>query len=358
VTARRAPWASVVVLAGGVGLAHGRLVAAREAAGCAAIWDGGRHAALVRIADAPGGTGLAHAAVRHAPEGCAGRIRLRFGAVAFPSGATLVVVGRHQPGAALRVERYRVLGRAPSPRFRIRDVVGRRIASLYGPRAPIVDALVLERRGDIDPQLRAEFVASGLAHLLAISGLHVGIVAAWIAVLGRAVGLGSRAVWLSTAGAWGYVLLLGFPAPAARAAAFVAIGALARARQRHPRGGAVLAVAVLVVLAVDPAAVTQVRPQAANRRGGGTRRPRPRMRRCACSRPVGAVVATAPITARLRTGVACRRGHEPHRGAACQHHGPRHPREPPRRGARAVRASRWPFSSAWPPWGRGCRSPS
>jgi len=304
-TARRAPWAAVIVLACGAGLAHGGLVAARAAAGCTAIWDLGRHAAIVRIGDGPAGSGLADAVVRHAPEGCAGRIRLRFGAVPFPSGSTLVVVGWHQPGAALRVERYRVLGGTPSPRFRIRDAVGRRIASLYGARAPIVDALVLGRRGDIDPQLRAEFVASGLAHLLAISGLHVGIIAAWIAVLGRVVGLGSRAVWLSAAGAWGYVLLLGFPAPATRAATFVAIGALARARQRHPRGGAVLAVAVLVVLAVDPAAVAQVGAWLSVAAVWGTaeaaavlrrlRRPHPAVRLLAAS--VGAVLATAPITA-------------------------------------------------------------
>ena len=305
--ARRAPWAAVVVLACGVGLAHGTLVAARETAGCAAIWDGGRHAAIVRIGDAPGGSGLTDATVRHAPEACAGPIRLRLGAGVAPSGATLVVVGRHQPGTALRVERYRVLERVPSLRFRLRDAVGRRIARLYGPRAPIVDALVIGRRGDIDPQLRAEFVASGLAHLLAISGLHVGIIAAWIAVLGRTLGLGWRAMWLSAVGAWGYVLLLGFPAPATRAATFVAIGALARARQRHPRGGAVLAVAVLVVLAVDPGAVGQPGAWLSVAAVWGTaeagavlrqlRRPHPVLRLLAAS--VGAVVATAPITARV-----------------------------------------------------------
>lgn len=302
--ARRAPWAAVVALAAAAGCAHGRLAGARDAAGCARAWNPGRHAAIVRIADGPGASGLAEAVVRHAPEGCAGRLRLRLRPGAVPSGATLVVVGSHQPGAALRVLRYRVLGRTPPARFRIRDAVGRRIAALYGARAPVVDALVLGRRGDIPPALRADFVAAGLAHLLAISGLHVGIVAAWIAVLGRTVGLGHRAAWLSTAGAWAYVLLLGFPAPATRAATFVAIGAAARARQRHPRVGAVLAVAVLVVLAVDPAAATQAGAWLSVGAVWGTaeagavlrrRRPHAAIRLLAAS--VGAVVATAPITA-------------------------------------------------------------
>jgi competence protein ComEC len=303
---RRAPWAAALGLAGAAGIAHGGLVAAREAAGCAVRWPRGRHAAVVRIGDAPDGRGVTEAVIRHAPEGCAGRIRLRLGGV-VPSGATLVVVGRHEPRAALRVDRFRLLD-APRPlRFRVRDAVGRRIALLYGPRAPVVDALVLGRRGDIPPELRAEFVASGLAHLLAISGLHVGIVAAWIAVLGRLLGLGARAAWLSTAGVWAYVLLLGFPAPATRAATFVAIGALARARQRHPRGGAVLAVAVLVVLGLDPAAATQAGAWLSVAAVWGTaeagtvvrrmRRANAAVRLLAAS--LGAVLATAPVTARV-----------------------------------------------------------
>lgn len=305
--ARRAPWAAVLWLAAGAGVAHGALAAARGRAGCAARWERGRHAAVVRIGDAPDRRGLADATVRHAAEGCAGTIRLRLGSGAVPSGATLVVVGRHQPGAALRVERYRVLHASLPVRFRIRDAVGRRIAALYGPRAPIVDALVLGRRGNVAPELRAEFVAAGLAHLLAISGLHVGIIAAWLALLGRLVGLGPRAVWLGAAGAWAYVLLLGVPAPATRAATFVAAAALARARQRHPRGGAVLAVAVLVVLAVDPAAARQAGAWLSVAAVWGTaqagvvlrrmRRPRPAVRLLAAS--VGAVVATAPITAHV-----------------------------------------------------------
>jgi len=307
VAGRRAPWPAILGLVAGVGMWHGGLTAAAEARGCAATWQRGRHAAIVRLGDAPDGRGLAHAQVRHAPDGCRGSLQVRMAQGTVPSGATLVVVGQYVPGTAFRVERFHRLGQARSFRYRVRDLVGRRIASLYGPRAPLVDALVLGRRGDIDPQLRAEFVAAGLAHLLAISGLHVGIVAAWLALVGRGLGLGRRAAWLSAAGVWAYVLMLGFPAPATRAATFVAVGAFARLRQRHPRAGAILAVAVLVVLVVDTNAVTHAGAWLSVAAVWGTgeavgvlrrlKRPGPALQLLAAS--AGAVIATAPITAKV-----------------------------------------------------------
>lgn len=307
VVGRRAPWPAILGLAAGVGMWHGTLSAAHEAEGCAATWTRGRRVAIVRLGDAPDARGLAEAHVRHAPEGCGGRLRIRMANGAVPSGATLVLVGTHIPGAALRVERFRQLGQARPVRFRMRDRVARRIASLYGPRAPLVDALVLGRRGDIDPQVRAEFVAAGLAHLLAISGLHVGIIAAWLVLTGRVLGLGFRAPWVSVVGVWAYVLMLGFPAPATRAATFVAVGALARLRQRHPRAGAVLAVAVLVVLVFDSDAVTQAGAWLSVAAVWGTGEAAGMVRRLKRSRPAvqllaasaGAVLATAPITAHV-----------------------------------------------------------
>jgi competence protein ComEC len=303
--APRFRWPAVLLGVGTAGMAQG-LLAAREVRGaCAARWPAGRHAAIVRLANAPDARGLADATVLHAPEGCGGGLRLRLAAGSQPSGATLVVVGTHVPGAALRAVRVRRLPAHRPPRLAVRDAAARRIHALYGERAPLVDALVLGGMGSIDPRLRADFVASGLAHILSISGLHVGIVAAWLALGARALGLGPRAATLAAFGAWGYAAFLGFPAPATRAAAFVAIRAVARARQRHPSPGTVLAVAVLIVLAVDPGAVTDVgawlsvaavwgTTEAATALGPGARRPAALTLTAAS---VGAIAATAPISA-------------------------------------------------------------
>jgi len=300
------PWAAALLAMAMLGVANGCWVTGRERDGCAVRWGAGRHAAIVRLEDAPSRRGLAEATVRHAPERCRGSIRMRLPRGTASSGTMLVVTGAYTPGGALRVERARVLhGRRPPLRFAVRDAIARRIESLFGERAPLIEALVLGRRADLDPRLRAEFVGAGLAHLLAISGLHVGIVAAWLVLLGRLAGLGRWAVWVGVVGVWGYTFLLGFPAPATRAAAFVAIAAIARARRRHPPASAVLGVAVLGVLAIDPAAVTQVGAALSVSAVWGTaeavalvRRGRSRgVWREMIAASAGAVLATAPISA-------------------------------------------------------------
>lgn len=304
----RARWGGVLAAAAVVGVAAGGVQARRAAAACGAVWAVGRQAAIVAIEDAPGSRGTAAATVRHHATGCRGRLRLR-SAHDLPAGGLVAVVGPHRGGGVLRVEHARVLAAPRSGRFVIRDAVARRIGTLYGARAGLVEALVLGRRDELDPGLRHDFVAAGLAHLLAISGLHVGIIAAWLALGFRLVGL-RRAAWLlSAAAAWGYVALLGFPPPATRAAGFLTVFGLARLRQRHPPASAVLAVAVLVVLAVDPAAATSVGAWLSVAAVWGTTRAavlvprgRPLARLAAAS--AGATLMTAPITAFVFGSVA------------------------------------------------------
>ena len=55
---------------------------------------------------------------------------------------------------------------------------------LYGARAGMVDALILGRRGGIDPDLQQRF-ARGAGSLLSISGFHVGLITAWMFLFGR-----------------------------------------------------------------------------------------------------------------------------------------------------------------------------
>src|SRR3989475_13305315 len=60
--------------------------------------------------------------------------------------------------------------------------------TLFGRRAPIVDALVFAPNAPLDPDVRERYARSGLAHILSISGLHVGFLAAWLALLLRKLG--------------------------------------------------------------------------------------------------------------------------------------------------------------------------
>jgi competence protein ComEC len=107
--------------------------------------------------------------------------------------------------------------------------------------------------------VRERYAHAGLAHLLAISGLHIGFLAAWLGVLlrlARPRPALEGAALLALLG--GYVWLLGFPAPATRAAAMLLLDRAARLRQRvvTPRG--TVALAALVVLVGDPWALRSV----------------------------------------------------------------------------------------------------
>ena len=124
---------------------------------------------------------------------------------------------------------------------------------LYGARAGMVDALILGRRGGIDPELQDRFARSGLVHLLSISGFHVGLITAWAFLICRLARM-TRPTALATAAGLSaaYVAFLGWPAPAARAAALAVVVARCQARQRHVQPNALLAATCLAVLLVDP----------------------------------------------------------------------------------------------------------
>ncbi len=133
------------------------------------------------------------------------------------------------------------------------------VYDLFGERAPLVAALVVARREGLDPRLRDGFAAAGIAHLLAISGFHVGLLAGLMHALLRGAGVPPRRAALGAAlGAWGYVLLIGIPAAAARAAAMLSFAAASRARGRQGSRWGAVAAAGLVLLAGDPSRVRQV----------------------------------------------------------------------------------------------------
>lgn len=297
-------WRGALTAAFLVGVLAGAEQARTRSSACVSVWPPGDRAVVLRVHDAAGPGAVTRATVEHSSLSCGGTLRVRAGDDPLPAGRRVIAVGRYRPGA-FSVGRVRVLDGPPARRFAIRAAVARRIRRLYGPRAEIVEALVLGRRDNLSPAIRQRFVEAGLAHLLAISGLHVGILAAWLLLVARRA-LGRRWAWAASVGAtWVYVGLLGFPAPATRAAAFLTIGALARIRQRHPPPAAVLGVAALTVLAIDPNAVTAVGAWLSAAAVWGTAwsgqllspgaRHIPVVRLAAAS--AGAVAATAPITA-------------------------------------------------------------
>lgn len=64
--------------------------------------------------------------------------------------------------------------KADSYRIRIRSLINDEVPS---PAGDVLKALILGDKGMLPPEIREQFIKLGTAHLLAISGLHVGIVA-------------------------------------------------------------------------------------------------------------------------------------------------------------------------------------
>ena len=177
---------------------------------------------------------------------------------------------------------------------------------LYGGRAPLVDALILNRRGDLPRELRDAYASAGLVHLLSISGFHVGLIAGWLFLLARMFRFGRHGAMLVAAVlSLGYVAFIGWPAPATRAAALILLVAWSHRRQRRVQPDALLAMTCLVVMLLDPWAVTSVGAWlSAAAMWGATRfsrwadvalGPRGGWRLLASS--IGATLSTAPITA-------------------------------------------------------------
>ena len=259
---RRSPLGAGIGVMLFAGLVWGASALRERNATCAGQWSAGTQAATVRLTDPAVGSG---AVVEGTIVGgrCGGPLTIRW-PTGHPArgGTTWVVAGRFLRDASrsiLVARRLRQLDNEPRGRGALRDRVAERSRALFGTRAPLVDALVIARRTDLDAELRERYTRSGLAHLLSISGLHVAFFAAWLNVLLLRLRLGPRARFVAgTLVMCGYVWLLGFPAPATRSAAMLALLDLARLRQRvaAPRG--LVAVTALAVLIIDPWAVQSI----------------------------------------------------------------------------------------------------
>lgn len=116
--------------------------------------------------------------------------------------------------------------------------------------APVARALLVADTRLLSPEIRERYAAAGLIHALSISGLHVGIIAAAAQLLFGAARLSVRAALIATmATITVYIAVLGFPAPACRAAAMLGVVAAARIAQRPTSAWGALALGALLPLA-------------------------------------------------------------------------------------------------------------
>lgn len=139
----------------------------------------------------------------------------------------------------------------------------RQLAAHGSPRnVELSSALLLGAREQIDPAQNQEFLVTGTIHLLSISGLHVGILAAMVLALERIGLLGLRAaLLLAIAVTIVYAALADAEAPVVRAATLVVVLCVARLLGREALTLNNLALSALVVLALSPADLFRIGPQ-------------------------------------------------------------------------------------------------
>lgn len=168
---------------------------------------------------------------------------------------------RSQPAPRLLVpaERY--------PMDRYRQQVASAFAHLLpdNPFTGILVALAVGEENGISSQQWEVFNRTGVGHLMSVSGSHIGLITGMVFAL--VWGLWSRFPWLvlrwptpraAAVAAWlaagGYTLISGLSAPAQRAFLMAAVALLAVIIQRSAAPSRILALALLGVLLIDPAA--------------------------------------------------------------------------------------------------------
>jgi competence protein ComEC len=164
-------------------------------------------------------------------------------------------------GAELLADRTERIGPSSSPLVRaaqsFRAFVGRSIGRLFPAReAGLLMGLALGDDSRLDEELARDFHATGLGHLLVVSGENVAMVLAPVIALGLVLRLGRVARFATGLGTVVFFVVLTGAEPSVMRAGVMAGIALIGALLGRPRSaGVALAGAVLILLVIDPALV-------------------------------------------------------------------------------------------------------
>ncbi len=142
-------------------------------------------------------------------------------------------------------------------RRRVRGLLLGGLVHEGGPERTLLDAMVLGRRGSVDRELNEAFVRTGCAHVLAVSGMHLGILAAivyWFSGVGlgrtrRTCAMATIVVTLA------YAMLVEPRPPIFRAATMTGVYCISLLLHRPRSTLNTIALAALIILCVTPAAV-------------------------------------------------------------------------------------------------------
>ncbi len=138
-----------------------------------------------------------------------------------------------------------------------RDTLTQITASLFGQQAPILQAMLWGYKGDISSEAYAAYRMSGIAHVLALSGLHVSFVAALVDRLTKKCPIKPK--FFITAGLLiAYCAIAAFPSSLIRATVMTLCALYARVCGRRYDMLSGMSFAAAVILVCDPSALFEI----------------------------------------------------------------------------------------------------
>jgi competence protein ComEC len=143
--------------------------------------------------------------------------------------------------------------------LKLRSRVLRRMADngLTAQQYAVVAAMVLGDKSALTGELKSVYAETGVSHILALSGLHLGIVYMLLSLFFA----GRRHLFtqvLTVLGIWAFVLLVGLPVSVTRSAVMLTVYALFSLGHRSRMSVNVLAFAAIVLLLVNPLSLYDV----------------------------------------------------------------------------------------------------
>ena len=247
-----------IVFAGGAAVTAGALIAAGTRVADArcqrAVTSQGVWRVILEEAAAPGGF------VHGRPSNCPVALSIAVESGRADAGSTVLVRGQltqAQRGYVVRDARLTVV-ETPSWRSRWRARATRAVDAVFPADAPLARALLVADTRELSPEIRDRYAAAGLAHMLSISGLHVGIIAVALEIVFQLVHLAKRTATLASIVVVAvYVALIGAPEAAVRSAAMLGALGASRLLQRPTSPWAMPAIAAAAPL-ISPRSVLEI----------------------------------------------------------------------------------------------------
>lgn len=116
----------------------------------------------------------------------------------------------------------------------------------------VIAAMAMGDKSALNQETKEAYSISGTSHILAVSGLHIGIIFQLIILLLGGKRRSKLTIILSTTIVWVYVIFIGFPASAVRAATMLSIYSMVLLSLRPDPTLNTLALAYIIMVLVNP----------------------------------------------------------------------------------------------------------